>query len=374
MTTTYYRGARIFDRGQLLIGYALKIEKQRSALVAEAAIPEGAPVKTLSGGILTPGFVETQANGGGGVLVNDDTSLAGLETVIKAHRQFGTVAILPTFITDSQDKYHRAIANIAEGVKQGLHGLVGGHFEGPFLNLEKKGTHQPKFIRRPDDSDFACYEKYAEYLQHSILSLAPEQQEKGTIARIKPFIPQINMAHSMATHEDLIAARAEGLTGITHLYNAMRPMSGRDPGPIGSAAELGLACGIIPDGIHSHPFALSFAYHGIGADKLMLVTDSMHTIGAPEITEFDLMGIRVFVRENSLVNEYGSLAGAHINLLQCLQNAVRYMNADIQSALRMTVSTPAHYIRRPDLATIEQRDSQDILYLDEQLALHENWR
>lgn len=373
MTSQFYRGARIFDKGQLLEDCALEISGGRSRLLPAAAIPDNAPVKDLNGGILSAGFVETQANGGGGVLVNDDFSAEGLVKVMQAHRQFGTVAMLPTFITDSQDKYHRAIASIAEAVKNKVHGIVGGHFEGPFLNVEKKGTHQPKFIRIPDDKDFACYEKHAPYLQNSLITLAPEQLAAGTIAKIKRFIPQINVAHSMAEHHHLLAARCEGLTGVTHLYNAIRPLSGRDPGPIGSAAELGLVCGIIADGIHVHPYALANAYRSLGADNLLLVTDSMHTIGAPEISEFDLMGIRVFVHEDRLVNEHGSLAGAHINMLQCLQNAVRYMQADIRDALKMAVSSPAYYIGRPDLASIANREAQDIIYLDEGLNL-QTWQ
>ncbi|MBV7388914.1 N-acetylglucosamine-6-phosphate deacetylase [Pasteurellaceae bacterium TAE3-ERU1] len=369
----FYTGARVFDRGALLEHYALVVDGGKTQkLVPESAIPEGAQVKRLNGGILTPGFVETQANGGGGVLVNDQCDRAGLEKVLAGHRKYGTVAMLPTFITDSQEKYHQAIANVANLVKEGMKGLVGGHFEGPFLCVEKKGTHNPRYIRIPDEKDFACYEQHADYLQHSILSLAPEQVPAGTIARIKPFIPQINLAHSMATAEDLLAARAEGLTGITHLYNAMRPLSGRDPGPIGSAVELGLYAGIIADGVHSSPYSLATAYQLLGDQHLMLVTDSMHTIGAPEITEFDLMGVKVFVKEDRLVNEHGSLAGAHINLLQCVQNAVRYMHADIRSALRMAVSTPANYVGRADLATIVARDVDDVIYLsDGDLALRD---
>ncbi|MDO4642664.1 MAG: N-acetylglucosamine-6-phosphate deacetylase [Cardiobacteriaceae bacterium] len=370
MSTVFYSGTRIYHRGSLVDGLALRVEQGRSTgLLPVADIPADATVKHLDGGILTPGFVETQANGGGGVLVNDDFSHHGLAQVIAAHRQFGTVAMLPTFITDAQDKYHQAIASIAEGVKVGLKGLVGGHFEGPFLNPEKKGTHNPRYIRVPDASDLACYEKYAPYLQHSIISVAPEQLASGTVKALKPFFPQINMAHSMATHDDLLRAYAEGITGITHLYNAMRPMSGRDPGPIGTAAELGLRCGVIADGVHSHPYALAHAYHVLGDSLLMLVTDSMHTIGAPQIREFDLMGVKVFVKEDRLVNEHGSLAGAHITLLQCLQNAVRYMHADIRSALNMAITTPAHYINRPDLASIEQREVDDIIYLTDALEL-----
>lgn len=374
MSMTYYKGAAIFDRENLLEGFALAVENGKTvAILPEGDIPEHATVKTLQGGTLTPGFVETQANGGGGVLVNDDTSPEGLAQVLAGHRQFGTVAILPTFITDSQENYHQAIANIANAVKNGQKGIIGGHFEGPFLNVERKGTHNPKYIRQPDEKDFAVFEKHAEYLQHSIISLAVEKQPAGTIAKIKPFFPQINLAHNMATHEDIARAYGEGLTGITHYYNAMRPLTGRDPGAIGSAAEFGLYTGIIPDGIHSHPYALATAYNILGEQHLMLVTDSMHTIGAPDIQSFELMGIKVFVEKDRLVNEHGSLAGAHISQLGCLHNAIRYMHISLKSALRMLITTPATYVRRPDLTRIINRDADEVIYLTPTLEL-ENWQ
>ncbi len=372
MKTYYLSGARIFDDGVLYDDFALQVTGDRvTGFTPAEAVPEGAEVAKLEGGVLTPGFVETQANGGGGVLVNDDFSHQGLAKVIAAHRQFGTVAMLPTFITDTQERYLAAIASIAEGVKKGLPGLVGGHFEGPFLNPVKRGTHRQDLFRIPDEQDFACYEKYSEYLQHSLITLAPEQLPAGIIAQIKPHIPQIHVAHSMADHNDLRRARGEGLTGITHLYNAMRPMQGRDPGPVGSAAALGLVCGIIADGVHSHPYALLNAYRSLGAEQLMLVTDSMHTIGAPEITEFMLTGTKVYVQGNKLINEHGDLAGAHVTLLECVQNALRYMQAPLEDVLRMAVSTPAHYIGRADLASIRNRSVNDVLYLDNVFELQE---
>lgn len=365
----YYSGARIFERGQLISGLALGLEAGRCRLLSERDIPENAEVKRLSGGVLCPGFIETQANGGGGVLVNDDFSREGLRTVMAAHRQFGTVAMLPTFITDTPERYHQAISAIAAAVAAGEKGIIGGHFEGPFLNPEKKGTHQSAYLRQPNADDFACFERHAEHLQHSIISLAPERVPEGTIRHLKRFVPQINMAHSRADHEALRRAFCEGLTGITHLYNAMNPLQGREPGPIATAATLGLYCGIIVDGVHSHPDALQHAYQALGAQRLLLVTDSMHTIAAPEIDSFDLLGTRVFVRGDRLVNEFGSLAGAHITMLQCLQNAVKWQHCSLQDALRMAISTPAAYIQRPDLASIEQREADDILYLDEALQL-----
>lgn len=368
----FYSGARIFDQGRLLGGFALQVENGRTgALLPEGAIPEGAQVVRLAGGILSPGFVETQANGGAGLLVNEHFDGESLARILAGHRTYGTVAMLPTFITDSRDKYHAAIESIARAVRDGIPGIVGGHFEGPFLNVGKKGTHQPAFIRTPDEGDFAVYERYAEYLQHSIITLAPECVAPGTIARIKPHIPQINAAHSMATHEDLQRAVAEGLTGVTHLFNAMPVFAGREPGIIGAAAALGLYCGIIADGVHSHPYSLLAAYRMLGREKLLLVTDSMHTVGAPDIREFTIMGIRVRVHEDRLVNENGSLAGAHVNMLQCVQNAVRHMCADIESALVMAVHTPAHYIGRGDLAGITARRAEDVIYLDEGLQLQE---
>lgn len=370
---TYYLGARIFNDGKLLENHALLVEGGKTkALLPQSALPENAPVKHLNGGILTAGFVETQANGGGGVLVNEDFSLEGLARVAAAHREYGTVAILPTFITDAQTKYHQAIAGVAAAVKHGVKGVIGGHFEGPFISREKKGTHNPQFIRTPDDSDFACFAKHADDLQHSLITVAPECLPAGTIKRFKPLIPQINVAHSMANHEDLERAAAEGLTGVTHLYNAMRPIAGRDPSVLGTAMALGLKCGIIADGVHAHPYALQLAYKALGAEGLMLVTDSMHTIGT-NIQSFDLMGIKVYVRDGKLVNEEGSLAGAHIDMLSCVQNAVRMMNANIQSALTMAVSTPAHYLQRPDLAKIVNRDADDVIYLSDDLQL-QTWQ
>ncbi|MDO4435864.1 MAG: N-acetylglucosamine-6-phosphate deacetylase [Cardiobacteriaceae bacterium] len=369
---TYYLGARIFHDGRLLENHVLQVEHGKTkALFPQSALPANAPVKSLHGGILTAGFVETQANGGGGVLVNEDFSLEGLAKVAAAHREYGTVAILPTFITDSQAKYHQAIASVAAAVKHKMKGVVGGHFEGPFISRDKKGTHNPSFIRTPDDADFACFAQYADDLQHSLITLAPECLPAGTIKRFKPMIPQINVAHSMANHEDLERAVSEGLTGVTHLYNAMRPIAGRDPSVLGAAMALGLKCGIIVDGVHAHPYSLQLAYKALGAEGLLLVTDSMHTIGT-DIESFDLMGIKVYVQGNKLVNEEGSLAGAHIDMLSCVQNAVRMMKADTESALRMAVSTPAYYLNRPDLAKITGREVDDVIYLTDELKL-EKW-
>ena len=369
-TKTAYLGARIYHDGILIEDHALLAENGKTlAILAAGDIPADATVHHLDGGILTPGFIETQANGGGGYLVNDRFDADGLAHILAAHRQYGTVAMLPTFITDAQDNYHRAIASIAEASRT-VPGILGGHFEGPFLSPEKKGTHNPAYLRTPDESDFACFAAHADALQYSIISLAPERVPAGTVRRIREMGIRVNAAHTMAGKADMQRAWAEGLGGVTHLYNAMPPLAGRDPAVIGSAAELRLYCGIIADGVHSDPYSLAAACKLIGKDRLLLVTDSMHTIGAPGITEFTLPGgIRVFVKEDRLVNEHGSLAGAHVTLLQCVKNAIRYMHIAVEDALAMAIVNPARYLDRPDLARITARRLGDILWLSDDLAL-----
>ena len=366
---TAYTGARIYHRDVLLEGHALLVENDKTlAVAATGDIPADATVHRLAGGILTPGFIETQANGGGGYLVNERFDADGLAHILAAHRKFGTVAMLPTFITDAQDNYHRAIASIADATRR-VPGILGGHFEGPFLSPEKKGTHNPAYLRVPDESDFACFEQHADALQHSIVSLAPERVPAGTVRRLRALGLRVNAAHTMASKADMQRAWTEGLGGVTHLYNAMPPLAGRDPAVIGSAAELRLYCGIIADGVHSDPYSLAAACKLIGKDRLILVTDSMHTIGT-DIREFTLPGgVRVFVEKDRLVNEHGSLAGAHVTLLQCVQNAIRYMHLAVEDALGMVITNPARYLGCPELARITRRDVNDVLWLSDAMQL-----
>ncbi|PID66283.1 MAG: N-acetylglucosamine-6-phosphate deacetylase [Gammaproteobacteria bacterium] len=364
----YYQDAAIFNGQTLLHGYSLAVENNRTvAVIADNRLPEGANIVRLDGGILTPGYVELQANGGGGVLFNDTPTVEGLQTILAAHRRFGTVAMLPTFITDSPEKLDVGLQAIRDGISNKLPGLIGGHFEGPFINIDKKGTHQPDFIRQPDQADYARYAKGG--LGNSLVTLAPERVPTDFIRHLVASGWRVNAGHTMANKEDMLAAYHAGLSGVTHLYNAMPPLQGRQPAVIGSACHLGLYCGIIVDGIHSDPFALQAAYRLLGKDRLMLVTDSMHTIGAPEMHSFDLTGQTVFVKGDRLINANGSLAGAHITMAQSVKNALKYMQAGIADVLTMAITTPAKYIRRDDLASIINRRCEDILYLDDGLNL-----
>ncbi len=365
---TLYTNIQIFDGQELHDDKILVVEKGKVIdFLSYAQCPEEAEKINLKGGILSPGYIETQANGGGGVLFNQQPDVEGLTTILKAHRQFGTVGMLPTFITDTPENMLKGVKAIEEGLRQNLKGLIGGHFEGPFLNKEKKGTHKVDYIRHPTEEDLDIF--LSSHLGNSLLTVAPENVDSGFIKALHDKGFKISAGHSMATKEDMIEAHKNGLTGITHLYNAMPPLQGREPSIIGSTVALGLYAGIIVDNIHSDVFSMQLAYKALGADKLMLVTDSMHTIGVEGITEFDLMGQRVCVSDGRLVNENGSLAGAHITMEQSVKNAVEFMGASIEDALKMAISTPAKFMDCEELSTIIDRDISDILWLDEKLNI-----
>ncbi len=363
----YYQNAEIFDGEELITNHSLVVEDGKVAcILADDEIPNNGQIIKLDGGIITPGYVEIQANGGGGVLFNDAPTIKGIKTILTAHRRFGTIAMLPTFITDTQEKMALGIKAIEQGLKENIQGLLGGHFEGPFLNIEKKGTHLLELIRKPNDHDLQLFQSHS--LGHSLVTLAPENAPDGFIKALTDAGYRISAGHSMATKDDMIKAHQQGLSGVTHLYNAMPPLAGRAPSVMGSAVALSLYSGIIVDGIHSDPFSLQLAYKAIGADKLMLVTDSMHTIGAPShIDEFMITGQKVYVQGDRLVNEHGSLAGAHITMEQSVKNAVNLMGATTADALKMAISTPAKFMGCPELAIIIERDVSDILWLDDAL-------
>ncbi len=364
---TIYTNIRIFDGQKLHENKGLKVQKGKVVALLSSEDYGGEDVVSLKGGILSPGYVETQANGGGGVLFNQEPTIEGLKTILKAHRRYGTVAMLPTFITDTAQNMAKAVKAIEEGLAQNLKGLIGGHFEGPFLNAEKKGTHRADYIRKPNQEDLALFQSAD--LGKSLITLAPENVELSFIKALKKAGLKIAAGHSMATKADMVNAHKHGLEGITHLYNAMPALQGREPSIIGSAPALGLYSGIIVDNIHSDEFSMKLAYKALGAKRLMLVTDSMHTIGIEGITEFELMGQKVFVKDGQLINEFGSLAGAHITMEQSVKNAVKFMGANVEDALQMAISTPAEFMDCPHLATIINRDISDILWLDDQLNI-----
>ncbi len=308
------------------------------AVVTRSDCPSDVRCRELDGDLL-PGFIDLQVNGGGGILFNDAPNLAGIRAIAAAHRRFGTTALLPTLISDDLDVIARAIAAVDEAIEQEVPGIIGIHLEGPFLNQSRKGIHDSSKFRTLDP---AAIELCAS-LRHgrTLVTLAPELAPPGAIRALVDRGVVVAAGHTDATWEQMQAAFAEGLSGFTHLFNAMTQLGARAPGAVGAALDRRESwCGLIVDGHHVHPAALRIALAAKGAEQLLLVTDAMPTVGSDQ-KEFSLGDRLIRSGEGRLTGPDGTLAGSNLDMGQAVRNAQLLMGVDLATAARMASEAPA---------------------------------
>jgi N-acetylglucosamine-6-phosphate deacetylase len=333
--------ARIFTGETWLADHAVLISDGRIVdLVPQGRIDPAVRFEQLADDLfLAPGFIDLQVNGGGGVLFNDAPTRTTLRRIVSAHRRFGTTALLPTLITDRPDVMRQAITTVCQALRDGEPGIVGLHLEGPFLNPERRGVHRPELIRPLTESDLRLL---CEEAPHPLLlTLAPECVEPGAIARLAAAGITVSIGHSAASYERAIAALAEGARGFTHLFNAMPPLAGREPGLVGAALDAPEShAGLIADGHHVHPANLRLALRAKTAGRLVLVTDAMASVGG-DMSEFSLQGRNIRVVGERLLTEDGVLAGAHLDMASAIRNSLALMGVSLDDALRMASANPA---------------------------------
>ncbi len=341
------------------------------SIVAADSLAEALPVEQIEGGFLLPGFIDTQVNGGGGVLFNDCPTVDGIAAIAAAHRAFGTTAMMPTLISDDLDVIAHAIEAVDAAICQGIPGIIGIHIEGPFLNPIKHGIHNASKFRILDDDAIALLSS----LRHgkTLVTLAPECAAPGTIAALAERGVVVAAGHSMAGYADMERAVAEGLSGVTHLYNAMTPLGSREPGLVGAAIDLGLISGLIVDGHHVHPAALRAAFRAKGKSELMLVTDAMPNVGAMA-EGFALGDTWITVVGGALRGPDGTLAGSALDMATALRNAVNMMQIDIASASIMASSTPAAFLGLSNnYGVLAEGKRADIVHLDARMMPQATW-
>lgn len=315
------------------------IEGGRIAAVIPAAdCPADVARHALEGDLL-PGFIDLQVNGGGEVLFNDSPTIDGIAAIADAHRRFGTTGLLPTLISDDLDVVARAIAAVDGAIAQGVPGVLGIHIEGPFLNPEKKGIHDASKFRT---LDAATIELLASLKRgRTLVTLAPELAPPGAVRALVERGVVVAAGHTLASYEQIRSARSEGLTGFTHLYNAMSQLGSRAPGAVGAALDdRDSWCGVIADGHHVHPAALRIALAAKGADRIALVTDAMPTVGS-DVKEFWLGQQRIVARDGRCEAADGTLAGSDLDMASAVRNAERMLGVGYETAVRMASATPA---------------------------------
>lgn len=320
--------AVIIDGAQVV---AVKPRGEVTASMPVHALPDNA--------WLAPGFIDIQVNGGGDVLFNDAPTPEGISAIAAAHRRYGTTGLLPTLISDTPDKMRAALA-AAQSAAADNPSVLGIHFEGPFLSPEKPGVHNPSMFRTADPRDLDLLTSWP--AGAVLVTLAPERIPPGFLAALARSGVRVSLGHSMATYAQTKAALAEGLTGFTHLFNAMRPLASREPGPIAAALETpGAWFGMIVDGQHVEPAMLRLALRG--AARPMLVTDAMPPVGGRK-SSFTLLGQEIRVRDGRCTRIDGTLAGAALDMASAVRNSVLLLDVPLTSALRFASTEPAEFL------------------------------
>jgi N-acetylglucosamine-6-phosphate deacetylase len=363
---------RIFDGEAFHDGMTVLMENGRITEVSNRSPVNDGPVHDLEGRLLAPGFIDLQVNGGGGVMFNDAPTVATLRTMAAAHRCFGTIGLLPTLISSPRETMHEAVEAVRRAIEEDVPGILGIHLEGPFLARERRGIHDEGQLRPigADDLDWLCSLNDLPVL----LTVAPEAVGSDAIRRLAGAGLTVFGGHSAASYAQTRAALDAGLTGFTHLFNAMAPFGQREPGIVGAALEDRKSyAGLIADGSHVHPAALAVAAAAKSPDRIVLVTDAMATVGAPG-ARFDWNGQPVSVSDGSCRLPDGSLAGSNLDMLGAVRNAMRYMRVELAEALRMASANPAAAIGLDhELGHVRPGYRASLVELDDALDLHGGW-
>ncbi len=374
---TAYLAPVIFDGEQSFHDHALLVESDRFVgIVAHSRIPTGVTIETLGHGTLAPGYVDLQVNGGGGVMFNDDPSPATLRIMAAAHVRLGATSILPTLITDTAEHVHTAIDSVEQAFEEGVDGIIGLHLEGPHLSPARKGAHDGTLIRSMSDSEHRLLLEATERLPALMLTLSPENVSAAQMRTLANAGVILSLGHTSASSADCQAAVENGVSCVTHLFNAMTQLGNREPGVVGAALSLGeLNAGLIADGIHVHPQNMGIALRAKqGPGKIYLVTDAMACAGS-ETDNFILNGRRIERRDGRLTLEDGTLAGADLDLSMALRNIVDSTATPLKSALAMVTSIPASIIgREQESGYISVGRHADFIHLDERLKLTQVWQ
>ncbi|HUZ13867.1 MAG TPA: N-acetylglucosamine-6-phosphate deacetylase [Caulobacteraceae bacterium] len=372
MDQALVNGRVMTDRG-LAEGLAVRLAGERIAAIgARAEVSVGARVRDLGGALLLPGFIDTQVNGGDGLLFNEAPTVQTIARIGAAHRRFGTTGFLPTLISDDLSIVREAIAATRQAIASGVPGVLGLHIEGPFLSASRKGIHDARKFRRTDETSFALLTSLES--GRTLVTLAPEATSPELIARLVGAGVVVSAGHSNASYAATRVALDHGLSGFTHLFNAMSPLTSREPGVVGAALEDQRAwCGVIVDGVHVDPVVLKLALRLRPHARFNLISDAMPCVGSDQ-TAFDLQGRTITVRDGACYDAQGTLAGSALDMASAVRNAQRLLGLDLADAARMASRNPAEFLGLDhERGRIARGCHADLVLLGDGLEVLDTW-
>jgi len=333
---------KIYTGSDVLVDHAVIINNELIEAVCPIAdLPQDITTQDLSGANLSPGFIDLQLSGCGGVMLNDEVTATTMQIMHKANLKSGCTSFLPTLITSSDEDMRKAISAAREYHSQYKNQSLGLHLEGPYLNVMKKGIHSVDFIRPSDDNMIATMCENSDVIAK--VTLAPEHNNPEHIERLVKAGIVVSIGHTNATYTEARKSFESGITFATHLFNAMTPMVGREPGVVGAIYDtLEVYAGIIADGFHVDYANIRIA-HKIKGEKLVLVTDATAPAGA-NMDYFIFVGKKVYYRDGKCVDENGTLGGSALTMIEAVQNTVEHVGIALDEALRMATLYPAKAI------------------------------
>lgn len=374
MSLTVLQGATIFDGDQFLSGHSLLLEHgEIQRVIEDSAICDRTSVMQLGGGILAPGFVDLQVNGGGGVLFNNQPSDQALVTLANAHLSGGTTALLPTIISD-EFSVMQAAAQAVISARQTMPGqILGLHVEGPYFSQVKRGAHSQSQVRIPTDAEIDWLVALAEVIP-VLLTLAPEVASASQLSRLLQARITLFAGHTNATYEEVNLALEAGISGFTHLFNAMSGLESRHPNAVGAALDDSDSfCSIIADGYHVHPASIRLAYKLKAKGKLILVSDAMATAGS-DVQSFTLYGETIHRHGGKLLNKEGKLAGSNLTLIEAVKFCHREVGIPLSDCLNMASCYPATLLGlQAERGKLQPGFRADVIHFNDRFEIQNCW-
>jgi len=363
-------GGRIFDGHAWHDGKSLIVEGGKVVTVT-SEIPVSAERVNADGALLIPGFIDLQVNGGGGAMFNDQPTPEGIERIIRAHAKFGTTKLLPTLITDNREITSEARKAGTEAAARKMPGFLGIHLEGPHLSVSRKGAHDPQLIRPMEATDLDALQAHRREAGLVMTTLAPESVSLDQVRALASAGVTISLGHTDTTCANALEYFQAGARMVTHLFNAMSPLSHREPGLVGAALHSQTAfAGMIADGFHIDPVSMGVALRAkSGPGKIFIVTDAMSTIGTDE-TGLMLNGRQVFREGGRLTLADGTLAGADIDMLSSVLFVHHKLGFSLEEAIRMASLYPAEAMGLADThGSLRAGRAADFILLEPSLSI-----
>ncbi len=362
---------KVFNGTNFLENKAIIIkEKKIIDIISEEKVKEKYfNIQTIDAkkGYVTPGFIDLQINGCGGVLVNDSITRETFEVMSKTNLKYGCTLCAPTLITTTDENIRKALDLIDSMEDKEDIGVIGLHIEGPFISVEKKGIHNPKFIRPMDKEILERITKTGKK-GVSIITVAPENISGEYIGILANSGIKVSLGHTNATYQEVQEKKIFGITLATHLFNGMSSFTHREPGAAGATMNLDISAGIVVDGFHSDYASIQMAKKLMG-DRLYLVTDAVAPVGT-DMEYFYFEGNKVYHKDGKCFGEDGTLGGSALTMIAGVQNLVNHVKLSLEEAIRMATILPAKAISIDDrYGKLQPGYFADIVIIDKELNL-----